>query len=906
MKQQGRGHGSDPEKVVSSEAKPPDTNLTTASTQPEPPMCEQNERDQTRGTAPMERSSHEEGRFTPSSGHIRGRALVLFSGPCSAPTHLAGELCQKGFDVQAVDLLLGGDKHNLLDPEVADAYLSQIEQGLFRLVALGTPCSSYSILREPQLRSRSDPTGLLTAPADQLQELQMHNGLALFTANAILAAVKSDTPWFLENPADVGHHGNVSFWAEKANYSSIFEQPEIKAAIQSTESLPRTFAMCAFGAKARKFTTIVFGGHELCELSWPLEFRGCPHGLQGHEERLNDHNEDGIALAKLASAYPAQLCEELARYAADATARQDASRGTDIPVDVMPNNPPRRTPGHCICPVCKGPARLSCLERERQCEAVACPNKCTDPTCYCAMNDMRTGVVRVPEAPEDTQKLWVQPLVSPPWFCSICGAPGDGSTCKIYPPECSAGHCQHGCGLPQCRCLNPLPGDIATCPQQSAEVEGGNGTMPKFEITTGECGADLWARWQTFARTLAPERPVAITMEAMGGFQYEGPVQFAAPRIQDLSVFQPDGPPTVDETLEALMGFSPKPRAVGGTSPAQSDKVDVVEQQPPFNRTSQQSNDDWLKEHDERWLEAGRQALEDFSTKPVGGTSPAQCDRGDFVEHQLPFDRTPQQSDGDWRDDHWVEGGRIADGHRLHPSLSAHVDRYAQRAAGFASARILTPEDDDALLTAPLPEGLRLEVDPDKKRKRKPMGPPLPPPYSSTRGRSEREARDRRPKGPLHIEDLYYPGVYEQVSSWLAKADIAFAVLARRERGEKIAVPRLNTVVIRSLNNRSGREASFGTAATQMTANQWSDPRRRQCSQERTNSIGRLSEKWRAHSTGPIPTLSTRSAEEEPRRTRIVSSPRCSRFTTAHCWRSSQRLKLQLTGNGLRNGLTGQ
>ena len=134
------------------------------------------------------------------------------------------------------------------------------------------------------------------------------------------------------------------------------------------------------------------------------------------------------------------------------------------------------------------------------------------------MNDMRTGVERVPEAPEDTQKLWVQPLVSPPWFCSMCGAPGDGSTCKIYPPECSAGHCQHGCELPQCRCLNPLPGDIATCPQQSAEVEGDNSTIPKFEIATGECGADLWARWQTFTRTLAPERGTSPTQCDRGDF----------------------------------------------------------------------------------------------------------------------------------------------------------------------------------------------------------------------------------------------------------------------------------------------------------------------------------------------------------------------------------------------------
>ena len=41
------------------------------------------------------------------------------------------------------------------------------------------------------------------------------------------------------------------------------------------------------------------------------------------------------------------------------------------------------------CPVCKGPAEWACTERrDRRCDAVRCPKKCTDPTCWCSLDDI--------------------------------------------------------------------------------------------------------------------------------------------------------------------------------------------------------------------------------------------------------------------------------------------------------------------------------------------------------------------------------------------------------------------------------------------------------------------------------------------------------------------------------------
>ena len=81
----------------------------------------------------------------------------------------------------------------------------------------------------------------------------------------------------------------------------------------------RAFAMCAFGTPWRKMTSIAFGG-PLRHLSEPLDQRGCPHGAARHQARLDEHDADGRKLATIAGAYPAELCHELATYAAQALA----------------------------------------------------------------------------------------------------------------------------------------------------------------------------------------------------------------------------------------------------------------------------------------------------------------------------------------------------------------------------------------------------------------------------------------------------------------------------------------------------------------------------------------------------------------------------------------------------------
>ena len=277
-------------------------------------------------------------------GGSRGalRALVLFSGPCEAETHLTGALAATGFEVEPVDVLIGGDAHDLARGEVAAEYIRRIRVGYYAVVAMGTPCSTYSVLRDTPLRSKADPSGESVAPPGDLDTVRLHNRLAEVTAAAIVAANDSGAAWMLENPADVGVAGQVCYWPERAHYASLFDQPCIKSVLQATKARARIFAMCAFGAPWRKYTTMYFGG-SLREPSASLDSRGCSHGTRGHAVRLDEHDAEGRSLATQASAYPPELCEELARLCAVAAAGGDLPRG-EWPVRAPSTSPPAGAP----------------------------------------------------------------------------------------------------------------------------------------------------------------------------------------------------------------------------------------------------------------------------------------------------------------------------------------------------------------------------------------------------------------------------------------------------------------------------------------------------------------------------------------------------------------------------------
>ena len=119
----------------------------------------------------------------------------MFSGPCAEETHLASALAARGFQAEPVDILIGGTEHDLARADISASYIRRIRAGHYSVVALGTPCSTYSVLRDPPLRSKADPSGETIAPPDKLTSIRLHNTLAEVTADAILAAHDARTPW---------------------------------------------------------------------------------------------------------------------------------------------------------------------------------------------------------------------------------------------------------------------------------------------------------------------------------------------------------------------------------------------------------------------------------------------------------------------------------------------------------------------------------------------------------------------------------------------------------------------------------------------------------------------------------------------------------------------------------------
>ena len=257
------------------------------------------------------------------------RAIVLFSGSCQAEVHLPGALADAGFTVEAVDIEIHDTLHDLADATVTEPILTRIRGGVFDVVTLATPCSTFSILNEPPLRIKRDPEGHQKTDRKTRARLDAANQLVAFTAEAITAADAAGADWMLENPADHGEPGTRWYWPNKAEHASLWDMPSIKSVIAATSAVRRTFAMCAFGAPYQKYTTILFGGR-LAQLSAPLDSRVCIH-TSTHKVRLNTVDAQGNHTARLAAAYPAALCRELARLARDARLSQrpgDATAST--------------------------------------------------------------------------------------------------------------------------------------------------------------------------------------------------------------------------------------------------------------------------------------------------------------------------------------------------------------------------------------------------------------------------------------------------------------------------------------------------------------------------------------------------------------------------------------------------
>ena len=297
--------------------------------------------------------------------------MVVFAGrPDERESSLAEVLRLLGFEVTAVDTQIGGAAHDVLRPEVARWLLDRAAAGEWDAVFIATPCSSYSVAHEPQLRSRSrGVAGVSPMPPEWARYVEEHNQLAEFTAALALAAHATGAAWAIENPADVGLRGSVAWWPAHHDHAPLWLQPCIVRLAEATGARTQTFAQCSFGAQARKWTSIMASSALVPHLE-PLSRCGCAHGLDGHAERAYGYDDAGRSRAAAAAVYPPALDQFLGgalRAAAEQSHETRAAEARAASAGGRIAHGPQLAPQICAaCDVARAePARFASL-RNRQ------------------------------------------------------------------------------------------------------------------------------------------------------------------------------------------------------------------------------------------------------------------------------------------------------------------------------------------------------------------------------------------------------------------------------------------------------------------------------------------------------------------------------------------------------------
>ena len=195
------------------------------------------------------------------------RCLHLFSGP-QREGDLAAELAKLGWAVCSCDIKQPIPT-NLLDQATREAILKDVEDQRYDAIFLGTPCETYSALREIQpgprpLRSPHELLGIKTGLTQQeKKQLKEGNEHTDFSYEVMRKAHKGLTPFTMENP-------------EPLHPVSIFNVPKIKEVSKLKGVRTSDFDQCRVGCEAKKPTRL---------LRYRMEYTGLDKLRCNHEPR---------------------------------------------------------------------------------------------------------------------------------------------------------------------------------------------------------------------------------------------------------------------------------------------------------------------------------------------------------------------------------------------------------------------------------------------------------------------------------------------------------------------------------------------------------------------------------------------------------------------------------------------
>ena len=214
--------------------------------------------------------------------------------------------------VENVDIGFGplGD---LTQQSVVDRLVTMIESRTIDAGHFGPPCSSWSRVRfkkpgPPPLRNRDWLWGLPPGDlsAKNREKVRLANVLLMACLILIEALQEISASWSLEHPADPGRWPFPSIW--------VLDRVLRLTAAGGVEKV--TFPQRMLGCPAQKMTTLLGVVDNLNTFDKP-----CVH--RRHAEELAGLDENGRWRTRIAQAYPAPMCELLARC----HARRMLSRG---------------------------------------------------------------------------------------------------------------------------------------------------------------------------------------------------------------------------------------------------------------------------------------------------------------------------------------------------------------------------------------------------------------------------------------------------------------------------------------------------------------------------------------------------------------------------------------------------
>ena len=274
-----------------------------------------------RSVAPVEASAFCVGGHIPSvtkhacdAGVIR--VLILFAGR-ERTLSLCRCLRMLGTYVETFELL-DDRRQDLTQRDLQLDILRRIRAGEFEAVFVATPCASFCAALEPQLRSMSDDQimGKRSLPRRWRSYLQRHNKMVYFTATVIRAATQAAIEWVVENPAS--QREGLAAWAEHADKPSLWDVPEIAAAMQEASAGSVTFAQCQFGSEYRKYTTLASSPGVGAQLQVAFEWARCT--CVKHKKVAKGLDDFGDSLSMPSGEYPPAMNAEIA-YALHRAAR---------------------------------------------------------------------------------------------------------------------------------------------------------------------------------------------------------------------------------------------------------------------------------------------------------------------------------------------------------------------------------------------------------------------------------------------------------------------------------------------------------------------------------------------------------------------------------------------------------